>query len=353
MRQREQPEHSTKMTTIHFLNVGHGDCTIIEHATGNITIVDINNSDSLDDDSRREIAAEYGITGADYATKRYLSALLGESFRKKYLGESGYNVPLTDPVDYYLQRWPGKPIFRYILTHPDCDHMRGLSRLRQEGIRILNFWDTANARNLTAFAGNDEAHWKEYQRLRSSSDEPRVFRLYRGATNKYWNQDDVGGSGDGIHILAPTPESRDAANRADDPNGHSYALWLQYGEYKVILGGDCNEAAWQSIWQNYGSHLRCNVLKASHHGRDSGFHTEAVKAINPEYTIVSVGKKPSTDASNRYRAYTRQKVWSTRWRGNIVLTIQDNGRATIVPQFDPAPTPQRFSPPNPIEPFSR
>ncbi|HZS16312.1 MAG TPA: hypothetical protein VFA51_00095 [Candidatus Udaeobacter sp.] len=46
------------MTRIHFLNVGHGDCTIIEHASGHITMVDINNSDSLDEDTRRELAEE-------------------------------------------------------------------------------------------------------------------------------------------------------------------------------------------------------------------------------------------------------------------------------------------------------
>gem|GEM_PF-2809615 len=171
------------------------------------------------------------------------------------------------------------------------DHMRGLARLREAKIRILNFWDTANSRKVTEFAGNDEAHWKEYQRLRSSTGSPRVLRLNRGERNKYWNQDDSGGAGDGIHILAPTAELTDAANKADDPNAHSYALWLQYGDFKVVLGGDCDEAAWKSIWKKYGANLRCNILKASHHGRASGFHTEAVKAMNPEYTIVSVGKK--------------------------------------------------------------
>lgn len=311
-------------------------------------MVDINNSDSLDEDTRRELAEEYGIVGTEYATKKYLSTILGESFREKYLAAAGYDIPLTNPVYYYLQNWPGEPIFRYIQTHPDCDHMRGLARLREAKIRILNFWDTANSRKVTEFAGNDEAHWKEYQRLRSSTGSPRVFRLNRGERNKYWNQDDSGGAGDGIHILAPTAELTDAANKADDPNAHSYALWLQYGDFKVVLGGDCNEAAWKSIWKKYGANLRCNILKASHHGRASGFHTEAVKAMNPEYTIVSVGKKPSTDASNRYRLYTREKVWSTRWRGNIVLTIHDNGRATITPQFEPSPNPLRSTPPDPL-----
>src|SRR6266516_2149925 len=141
----------TRMTRIHFLNVGHGDCTIIEHASGNITMIDINNSDSLDDDTRQELAEEYGITGAAYATRTYLSDLLGQSFRKKYLAEAGYEIPLTDPVDYFKQNWPGRSIFRYIQTHPDCDHMRGLNRLREERIPILNFWDTANTRKVTEF----------------------------------------------------------------------------------------------------------------------------------------------------------------------------------------------------------
>jgi len=336
------------MTTIHFLNVGHGDCTIIEHASGHLTMVDINNADALDDDTRRELAEEYGIKGTDYATKLYLSGLLGESFRKKYLAEAGYDVPLTDPVDYLKHNWPGRPVFRYIQTHPDCDHMRGLNRLREEKISILNFWDTANSRTITEFKGNDEAEWKEYQRLRSSREGPRVFRLNRDAHNKYWNEDDAGSCGDGIYILAPTPPLAAAANKADDANGHSYALWLQYGEYKVVLGGDCNDSAWQSIWQQYGSNLRCNALKAAHHGRDSGFHLEAVKAIRPEYTIVSVGKKPSTDASNRYRTYSSKEVWSTRWRGNIVLTIKDDGHAIIASQFDRSPNPIRRTPQDPL-----
>src|SRR5438132_1700669 len=101
--QRYEPKGKVAVTTIHFLNVGHGDCTIIEHASGNITMIDINNSDSLDDDTRRELAKEYGIVGTDYVTKKYLSAVSGESFRKRYLAAAGYDIPLTDPVDYYLQ----------------------------------------------------------------------------------------------------------------------------------------------------------------------------------------------------------------------------------------------------------
>jgi hypothetical protein len=89
------------MVSVHFLNVGHGDCTIIEHASGHITMVDINNSDALDDDTRRELAQAFGITGATYAAKQAVAEALGQSFRKLYLTEAGYDIGLTD--GYLLQ----------------------------------------------------------------------------------------------------------------------------------------------------------------------------------------------------------------------------------------------------------
>jgi beta-lactamase superfamily II metal-dependent hydrolase len=134
------------------------------------------------------------------------------------------------------------------------------------------------------------------------------------------------------HILAPTEELKLAANQAEDANAHNYVLWLDYAGFNVVLGGDATYEVWQSIFARYGANLKCNILKASHHGRDSGYHQEVVKAMKPEFTIVSVGTKPETDASNKYRQYSG-KVWSTRWKGNIVLTISENGKGQIVSQY--------------------
>jgi hypothetical protein len=35
---------------IHFLSVGHGDCTIIQFPSGRVMMIDINNSKTLPDD---------------------------------------------------------------------------------------------------------------------------------------------------------------------------------------------------------------------------------------------------------------------------------------------------------------
>lgn len=308
------------MVKIHFLNVGHGDCAIIEHHSGRITMIDINNSQTLDDDSEREIAESYDISGRNY--------ILRKSASLNYLSEVGYSISLTDPVEYYKLNIGSKSIFRYIQTHPHLDHMRGLKRLLQENIEIINFWDTSHNNETPEFQNDDdEEHWDEYQRLRDGKG-VTVLKCLRGSENKYFNKDEYGTNGDNLWILAPTKELKDSANKNSDINGHSYVLWFEYAGIKVIFGGDATETVWESIHNKYGKNLKCNILKASHHGRDSGYYQPAVEAISPEYTIVSVGKKPESDASNKYKNYC-DNVWSTRWKGNIRLEIYDDGKAKI------------------------
>jgi beta-lactamase superfamily II metal-dependent hydrolase len=96
----------------------------------------------------------------------------------------------------------------------------------------------------------------------------------------------------------------------------------------VLLGGDAEAAAWDDMVQTYGASLKSCFLKASHHGRDSGYHLEALKLIDPVMAFVSVGKKPDTDASYKYRQQTSRKVPSTRYYGNIKIQIDDVGKSS-------------------------
>jgi competence protein ComEC len=73
--------------------------------------------------------------------------------------------------------------------------------------------------------------------------------------------------------------------------------------------------------KHFGPRLRSTVLKASHHGRDSGYDLEAARVIEPEAIVVSVGRKPDTDASGKYRGQYGS-VRSTRFQGNVHLTIR-------------------------------
>jgi competence protein ComEC len=340
------------MLKVHFLNVGHGDCTVIKHPNDHLTVIDINNGAELDVESTEALAKAFNLRtyynmldeirrdrqsvikrlGSVVKAQRYITAT--ERLALEELVRKGYDIKLTNPVEFLKRQYPSTSIFRYIQTHPDLDHMRGLTALQSENIQIVNFWDTEHEKTPEFQSDSDKEEWAEYHKLRTSKESPKVLRNYRGSKGAYWNQDPSGiDGGDGIDILSPTPDIVEAANESDKTNNLSYVLRLRYKGITVIFGGDAEEEVWEDLVQQYGKQLKCNVLKASHHGRDSAYHQKAVEYMSPEFTIVSVGEKPETDASNKYRLYSKN-VWSTRWKGNITLSIDDDGKASIASEYD-------------------
>ena len=105
------------MIRIHFLNVGHGDCTIIEFPTGQLSIVDINRSSDMDNKDAAEIYEE--LTGEMVLAEVQGGGILGPLALKKYgmleLASKGYDIPLTDPIRYISNQLSGyQKIFRFI-----------------------------------------------------------------------------------------------------------------------------------------------------------------------------------------------------------------------------------------------
>lgn len=260
---------------------------------------------------------------------------------------------LDDPVDYLLNKLNIKTIFRFILTHPDCDHLTGLSRLEQEiannKLTIHNFWSFSNIKVVSSFKSDDERkNWETYK-----SWEKREFHheFLKGNENKYFNKDQNGNHpGDGIYILSPDRALLDDADKryiskADIYNNTSYVLLIKFGLAKIILGGDAfgsegstspaNEPqndykpnSWQYLLND--SSLKeelkdITLLKASHHGLESGFHPLAVKLMNPKITIISEGEKQDQDVQQRYPNNTL----STRFYGTILAELQEDGTALI------------------------
>lgn len=317
------------MLKVHFLNVGHGDCTVIEHPSGRVTVIDINNGSELDPVTEAELLSRYGVSTVSAA----FSKAVGQGVLS-LLERAGYDIKLTNPIEFLHQLRPDHQIWRYVQTHPDMDHMRGLAALSDQ-FTVSNMWDVEHTKAINDFVrDSDRDDWNAYQRLRDRNTDTTVLKLRRGSDGQYWSKGDgLVDLGDGLEILAPTTELlRDAG---DDSNQMSYVLRLTYAKRRIIFGGDASEAVWKDIVGRYGDGLKCDVLKASHHGRDSGYYQSAVAAMAPQYTIVSVGKKPDTDASDKYCRYS-SNVWSTRWHGNITLTINEDGSGSVDPEYQRA-----------------
>ena len=335
------------MLRVHFLNVGHGDCTIIRHPSGRLTMIDINNSQQFDSKTFSEELAEerrklqsnplaraLGLAGVAPASP-YSPSGVALGLAPAPVGLLGdmsdileviarQKRELTDPIDFMKRTYPNQTLWRYIQSHPDLDHMRGLKKL-YECIGFENFWDTGHTKERPTFRSNsaDRDDWDFYQLLRRAE----IGKLYvRGSAEFAFGKDEYGmPGGDNIEILSPTRELIGACNTAQQSNDVSLVLRIHHAGKSILLPGDAEALAWDSMVNYYGPRLKSDVLKASHHGRDSGYHQNAVRLIAPRYTIVSVGAKPDTDASNKYRQQTSGRVPSTRYHGNIEVMISDTG----------------------------
>ncbi len=309
--------------TIHFLNVGRADCTLIEFSTGHVGMVDIDYLKILDPDTREEFLQEYRES-----MEHLLARVAGkptDQMERAFLAKQ--EATLTDPFAYY-DTYIGeyREIFRLIVTHPDMDHMTGLYRLHElEQYKApLNFWHTGfhdfNLANTTDKDWDDSPYdkrdWETYKKLRQSLSNPKALQKYQGDTGDYWTQD-------GIEIWAPTPELEDLAVERDEPNILSMVLKITHAGRSIVLGGDATaDETWRTIYPQLDL-TEVDVLKASHHGRKTGYYGPAIKEMAPWLTITSVGEKEH-DATQNYRRYSKHTV-SLRKSGDIRITITDDG----------------------------
>jgi competence protein ComEC len=275
----------TLVLKVRFLNVGKGNCTIIESPTKRLSMIDIDNS-KIDDEERK----------------------------------------LTDPVEFFVNQFRDAYLFRFILTHPDCDHLSGLNELASK-VAIGNFWDTNHNRTISDDSWDkgpyDKRDWDCYLKFRKSTENPKCLQLYRNATSECcWVED-------GITILSPTEElvkKSNDANEDDQQKYHhlSYVLRLDYKGKRFLFGGDASPDAWDSILEAYGADgLKANVFLAPHHGSKNNTHEKAFDAIAPDYVVVSVAKGIEYD----YDFYSKlgSKVLSTKYFGNITFVVKDDG----------------------------
>lgn len=112
------------MALIHFLNVKQGDCSIIQHNSSRVTVIDVCNAKEDTYQTRIEEAVRASFAKA---------AVLGNFNQKAY--------PVNPII--YMKDHGIDNVWRFILTHPDMDHMDGIKPF-WDTFSPSNFWDTDN-----------------------------------------------------------------------------------------------------------------------------------------------------------------------------------------------------------------
>ena len=144
-----------------------------------------------------------------------------------------------------------------------------------------------------------QGHWKEFISLVVD---------HAGACERLSNKRNINGYVPGfepkpnkpsIRVLAPIEESVDGKpglkklknGDAQNTNGHSLLLRVDYGKTRVLLTGDLNAQSQRSIldfYQDNLTELACDVAKACHHGSDD-CSFEFLSQLSPGATIISSG----------------------------------------------------------------
>ncbi|XKT74203.1 MAG: ComEC/Rec2 family competence protein [Patescibacteria group bacterium UBA2163] len=288
------------MGVVHFLNVKDGDCHVIQHPLGHVSVIDVCNA-----------YLDYETTETE-----------GVDFSAKSLGVSGnFNQKANpeNPIDY-LENQGISSVFRFILTHPDMDHMDGIEDFFDE-FPPTNFWDTENSKEIIDFKKKyKESDWDFYKSLRDNNGDNITKRLtlYAGARNKFFNRNEDGnGGGDGLHVLSPTPELINQANDKEDWNDSSYVILYRTGARKILFTGDSHDSTWEHILENYENDVKdIDVLMAPHHGRDSNRNYDFLDVVNPKLTLFG-------NAKSKHLAYDK---WSNRG----LKYITNNQAGTII-----------------------
>lgn len=298
------------MIKIHFLNVGEGDCTIIEHEDEKISVIDICNGNLTDEDKTDPIAYLRKIQNLQYGDK----------------GE----------------------IFRFILTHPDMDHMDGIERL-YKNFEIINFWDSDHAKTMESISdegGYSQEDWDFYDKVHKKTKKNITrMELYKGCNGEYYTNH-------GIKIISPNKELVQELKDKENPNWNdiSYVLLFETHGKKILFCGDSGNTSWKHIIGNKKTRediqkknlvdmtneekeiiknikmlKNIDILFAPHHGRKSGGDNlnEYLDFLNPKLAILGSAKSKHKN----YEAFNKRKIplLTNDEAGNIVFGISDLG----------------------------
>lgn len=287
------------MATIHFLNVDEGDCSIIQHTDGKITMIDVCSAHT-----------------EEIVEKAFLGSVL-QPIKGNFQQKKNPDNPL-----FYLQTLGVKSIFRYIQTHPDMDHMDGLKCIADR-FAIHNFWDTNNTKE-TDFSKPckyKKEDWDCYQDLRKSKTKPKALFLYSGQANKYYALDDNGQKTDDyLEILSPTKQLIAEANRNKDWNDSSYVILYNIQGRKILFCGDAGDSTFSHLLQVHKAQIsNIDILIAPHHGR---------RAQISDYSFLDIMKPKLTlfgNAKHQYLAYEKYEPHILNNEcGNIVLEVENH-----------------------------
>lgn len=202
-------------------------------------------------------------------------------------------------VQNYLRNQGVKSLDYLIVTHPDSDHSGGadviITKYDIGKIIMPNYTkDTATYRDVIK-----AMDYKKYK-----VTEPIVGDVYKLGDAEFT-------------IISPNDDDY------DESNNYSVGILLKHGDKKFVFTGDAEEESEEDILDN-DINISADVFKIGHHGSKTASAADFVKAVSPEFAVISCGENneyghPHSATLNTLRG-SNVKLFRTDEQGSVVAT---------------------------------
>lgn len=147
------------------------------------------------------------------------------------------------------------------------------------------------------------------------------------------------GNGVSFEIVSPSQSLIDEdtaaikAKKKVDVNNESVVGRLTFGNFAMLFTGDAEGPVEKDMIASYGKKLKCQVLKAGHHGSKTSSTAEFLKLVQPESVVMSLGVNnqyghPHEALLNRLQKQGVKNIYRTDANGTITI-VSDGSSYSI------------------------
>ena len=147
------------------------------------------------------------------------------------------------------------------------------------------------------------------------------------------------GNGVSFEIVSPSQSLIDEdtaaikAKKKVDVNNESVVGRLTFGNFAMLFTGDAEGPVEKEMVASYGKKLKCQVLKAGHHGSKTSSTAEFLKLVQPESVVISLGVNnqyghPHEALLNRLQKQGIKNIYRTDANGTITI-VSDGSSYSI------------------------